>query len=139
MRHPSEFPSNGDIEFPPGGATNTAFRFVVSHGAKIRARDDIRRTIANLCAPVLTPIALPTWGHLSQVAKNAHHTNTDWDFLRGDRASAYKQLPLDHRYANLTVIALRNHKTGRWMGFATKAILFGVVSEVTHYNCFSRT
>ena len=58
--------------------------------------------------------------------------------LKGDRASAYKKLPLCPTYANLTVIVLRNPKSGKRMGFAPKVLLFGPVSAVLRYNFFSR-
>ena len=92
---PAEFPANGDIEFFPEGATNAACRFGASQGNKLRACDDLRHNMTNLCTSILTPIALPTWDHLAQMAKRVHRTNTNWAFLKGDRASAYKQLPLD--------------------------------------------
>ena len=58
-------------------------------------------------------------------------------FLKGDHASAYRQLPIDPYYANLSAVALRNPKSGKWMGFVPKVLLFGAVSAVLHYNCSS--
>ena len=92
--------------------------------------------MANLCTIALTPITLPTWDHLAQIAKRVHHANTDWAFLKGDHASAYKQLPLVPRYANLTAIALRNPQAGKWTGFVPNVLRFGAVSAVIRYNCF---
>ena len=136
---PAVFSANGDIEFFPQGATNAAFRFGVSQGSKLRACDDLRHNMTNLCTSILTPITLPTWDHLAQMAKIAHLTNRNWDFLKGDHASAYKQLPLGPKYANLSVVTLRDPKTNKWNGFTPKVLLFGAVSAVLRYNCFSRS
>ena len=94
--------------------------------------------MANLRTAALTPIALPTWDHLAQLAKWVFPSSANWHFLKGGHASAYKKLPPDPQYANLTIVALRNPSTGLRMGFAPKVLLFGVVSAVLHYNCFSR-
>ena len=71
--------------------------------------------------------------------KSIHTSGIDWPFLKGDHASAYKQLPLDPKYANLTVVALRHPASGRWVGFVPKVLLFGAASAVLHYNCFPRS
>ena len=138
LSRPAEFPPDGDIDFSTGGANNAAFRFGVSQGEKLRALDDLRRNMTNLCTTALTPITLPTWEHRAQIAKKTHHTNIDWAFRKGDRKAAYKQLPLGPRYANLTAITLRDPKTGRWTGFSPNVLLFGAVSAAIHYNCLSR-
>ena len=58
--------------------------------------------------------------------------------MKADHADAYKQLPLDPGYANLTIVALRNPKSGKWFAFTPKVLLFGAVSAVARYNCYSR-
>ena len=73
------------------------------------------------------------------MAKSIHSSETDWSFLKGDHASAYKQLPPDPKYVNLTVVSLRNPTSGLWMGFVPKVLLSGAVSAVLQYNCFSRS
>ena len=138
LSQPVEFSDEGDIPFFPLGETNAAFRFGVSQGTKLRACDDLRHNLVNICTAVLTPITLPTWDHLSQMAKFVFPSTKDWAFLKGDHASAYKQLPLDPKFANLTVVALREPSSGRWHGFIPKVLLFGSISAVLHYNCFSR-
>ena len=95
--------------------------------------------MTNLRTSILTPITLPTWDRLAQMAKIVHRANRNWAFLKGDHASAYKQLPLDPKYANLSVATLRDPRTNRWNGFPPKVLLFGAVSAVLHYNCFSRS
>ena len=138
LSDPLEFNNEGDITYFSSGETNAAFRFGVSQGEKLRACDDLRRNLVNVCTAVLTPITLPTWDHLAQMAKHVFPSTKDWAFIKGDHASAYKQLPLDPRFANLTVVALREPSSGRWMGFVPKVLLFGAVSAVLHYNSFSR-
>lgn len=135
---PCAFPPNGDIPIFVHGAANAAFRFGVTQGEKLRACDDLRRNMVNLCALVMTPITLPTWGHLAQMAKQVPPSGFDWAFIKGDHASAYKQLPLDPRYANLTVVAPRNPSSGLWEAFVPRVLLFGAVSAVIDYNCFFR-
>ena len=76
-------PSNGERpQFPPG-ATNAAFRFGVSHGTKLRACDDLRNNVVNWRTAVLTPITLPTRGHLAQLANLIFPSATNWHFLEG--------------------------------------------------------
>ena len=58
--------------------------------------------------------------------------------LKADHADAYKQLPLDPWYANLTLVALRNPYSGKWFAFIPNVLLFGAASAVIHYNCYSR-
>ena len=94
--------------------------------------------MTNVCTAILTPITLPTWDHLSEIAKALYHTFRGWSFIKGDHASAYKQLPLDPAHANLTVVAPRRPQSGLWMAFVPKVLLFGSISAVLHYNCFSR-
>ena len=135
---PCEFSPTGDIPIFPPWETNAAFRFGVSLGEKLRARDDLRHNMVNLRTSSMTPITLPTWGHLAQMAKRVHNSGLDWAFLKRDRASAHNQLPLDPRYANLTVVALRNPSSGKRMASIPKVLLFGGVSAVIHYNFFPR-
>ena len=66
---------------------------------------------------MLTPITLPTWDHIAQLSKSFFRTKRNWVFLKSDHVDAYKQLPLDPEYANLTVVALRNPDTGKWCAF----------------------
>ena len=56
---------------------------------------------------------LPTWGHLAQMAKSVVNSMTDWSFLKGDRASAHKQLPIGPKFDNLTADAHWRPITGR--------------------------
>ena len=62
----------------------------------------------------------------------------EWSFFKADHQAAYKQLPMDPDHHNLAMVALRNPETGEWVAFPPKALLFGAVAAVLHYNCFSR-
>ena len=51
---PFPFSPNGDIPFFAPGASSAAFRFGVDLGNKLRACDDLRHNMVNLCSSVLT-------------------------------------------------------------------------------------
>ena len=112
LSEPLPISTKGDVPGLQVGSPNIAFRFGAEQQEKLRACDDIRPNIVNLCASVLTPITLPTWGHIAQLSKLGFHTKRKWVFLKSDHVDAYKQLPLDPEYANLTVVAMRNPHTG---------------------------
>ena len=139
LHKPAPLSSDGDPPFFEIGHTNVVFRFGVSHGKKLRACGDLRRNLANTCTAILTPITLPTWDHIRQMAKSIVSAAQDWVFTKGDHASAYKQLPIAPEYANLSVAALRGPASGQWKGFIPKVLLFGSVSAVLHYNVFARS
>ena len=130
--------SSEDIDYFEVGHTNVAFRFGVSQGKKLRPCGDLRHNLVNSRTAILSPITLPTWDHLAQMGRSVFSSVMDWGFLKGDHASAYKQLPIDPSYANLSVVALRNPKSVKLMGFAPRVLLFGAVQAVLHYNCFPR-
>ena len=122
---PLPFTENVGTPFFPLVVSNAAFRFGAQHDSKLRAVDDVRRNMANLCTAILTPITPPTWCHLSQMAKDVFHTGRDWGLLKGDRKPAYWKIPMDPHRAKITVIALRHTIAGRWAAFAPKVLLFG--------------
>ena len=138
LSEPLPFSEEGDAPFFSLGAPDAAFRFSVVQDKEIRPCNDLRRNLTNVCTAILTPITLPARDHLSEIDKALYRTLRDWSFIKGDHASAYKQLPLDPARANLTVVALRHPQTGLWMAFVPKVLLFGSISAVLHYNCFSR-
>ena len=92
-------------------------------GEKLRARDDPRRGCVDACAEVLTPIALTNWGRRAHIAKSIYSSGIDWPSLKGDRAPAYKQVPLDPKYGNLTVSALGSPTSGHRVGFVPMVLL----------------
>ena len=89
------------------------------------------------CA-VMTPIKLPTWGHIAQMAAIARPTKCVWSFFKADHAIVYKQLPLGPSDRAKAVVALRDPASGKWFGFAPRTLLFGAVAAALHYNAFSR-
>ena len=117
------FSDEGDCHYFSLCATNAVCRFGVSQGGKLRPCDDFRRNLVNLIADILTSIMLPTWGRISEIARAAYPANREWAFIKGDRASDYKQLLLGHSYANLSDAALRHPDTRKWMDFVPNVLL----------------
>ena len=120
------------------GPINVSSRFGVGQMNKLRACDDLKYGTANLYCSVWTPIKIPTWDHIAQMAALVRPTNCAWSFFKTDHESAYKQLPLDPAHQNLTVVDIRHPTSGAWMEFAPRTLLFGAVAAVLHYNAFSR-
>ena len=118
---------------------NVAFRFGVRQDDKIRACDDLKHSLTNLSCAVLTPIKLVSWDHLAQLSHLlSNPRNADWGLLKADHEAAYKQLPIDPEDQRNAIIALRHPRSGKWFGFVTRALIFGAVADVLHYNVFSR-
>ena len=120
------------------GPINISFRFAVDQMDKLRACDDLKYGTTNLYCSVWTPIKLPTWDHIAQLAALARPSTCAWSFFKTDHESAYKQLPIAPEDQRTSVVALRGPKTGKWMAFVPRTLLFGAVAAVLHYNCFSR-
>ena len=137
---PAPLPINADGQCPDAaiGPVNISFRFDVGQMEKLRACDDLKYGTANLFCSVWTPIKLPTWDHISQLAALVRDTKCAWSFFKTDHESAYKQLPIAPEDQNLSAVALRRPVAGKWMAFAPRTLLFAAVAAVLHYNCFSR-
>ena len=105
---------------------------------KLRARDDLRHNLVNLCTSVIAPITLPTWDHIAQLSKDCFRADAKCTFLKADRDSAYKQLPLDPDFAGPAVETPRDPTSSKRRAFFPRALLFGAVTAVLHYNCFAR-
>ena len=129
---------NGQCPDAALGPINIPCRFAVGQMDKLRACDDLKYGAANLYCSVWTPIKLPTWGHIAQLVALARPSSCVWSFFKTDHESAYKKLPLPPDDQKLSAVALRRPKTGQRMAFAPRALLFGAVAAVLHYNCFSR-
>ena len=43
--------------------------FGLGRNEKLRDCDELKQNMVNLCASVYTPVTVPTWGHISQMAK----------------------------------------------------------------------
>ena len=105
---------------------------------KPRSRGDLRQNMVNMRTSFITPITLPTWGQIAQLSNDAYRANTKWAFLKADRDSSYKQLPLRTDFAGITVVALRGPATSKWHAFFPRVLLFEAVSALIHYNCLAR-
>ena len=55
-----------------------------------------------------------------------------------DREAAYKQLPIDPSDQKNAIVVLRRRASKLWYGFVTRALIFGSVAAVLHYNAISR-
>ena len=135
---PLPIDQDGNVRTYANNGAVIAFRFGIDQQDKIRSCDDLKYSTTNEYCTVGTPIKLPTWDHLSQIALDIKDTNRPWIFFKLDHASAYKQLPIDPAHAKLAMVALREPATGAWHAFPPRSLLFGAEAAVTHYNCFSR-
>ena len=118
---------------------NIAFRFGVTQADKVRACDDLRHSMTSLSCAVLTPIKLASWGHIVQLSHLLTKPHSaDWGLFKADHEAAYKQLPIDPADQRNAIIALRHPRSKKWFGFITRALIFGAVAAVLHYNAFSR-
>ena len=117
---------------------NIAFRIGVEQADKLRACDDLRRSLANSACRVRTPIKLVSWGHVSQMCRSYAVDGRHCALFKADREAAYKQLPIDPADQSCAIIALRNPTTGKWHGFRSRTFMFGSVADVLRYNVSSR-
>ena len=85
-----------------------------------------------------TPIKLVSWGHLAELSNLVNSGRRDWAFFKADHDAAYKQLPTEARHSQLAVIALRSPSDKRGYGSIIRAMVFGAVADVLHYNVLSR-
>ena len=104
---------------------------------KLRACDDLKYGATNLYCAVWTPIKLPTWGHIAQLAASARSAKRAWSFFKTDHESAYRKLPLSPEDQCVSAVVLRHPKTRAWAAFAPRALLLGEVAGLLRYNCFS--
>ena len=120
------------------GSANNAFRSPVTQEDKIRACGDLEYGRVNPCCATRAPIKLPTWDHIGQMCLGCAGSDREWPFFKTDHAASYKNLPSAPDSAKLCLATLRNPTDGKWYGFWPRALLFGAVAAVLHYNCFSR-
>ena len=136
---PLPFDADGNLLGSDFNSANVAFRFPVIQGSEIRACDDFKYGLINLRAADIAPIALPTWGHIGQIAADLSSPPREWSFMKADSKAAYKNLPLSPEQSRFCIAALRSPVDSKWYGFAPRALLFGATAAVHHYNCFPRT
>ena len=58
----------------------------------------------------------------------------DRALFEADREAAYKQAPADSADHLHAIIALRRPVAGVWVGFRPRALVYGSVADVAHYN-----
>ena len=77
-------------------------------------------------------------GNIAHLANLLSAHGGDWVMFKADRKAAYKRLPLEADDQAAAIAALRRPSGNRWYGFATRALIFGSVAAVIHYNVISR-
>ena len=130
---------NGSFADSPDSPLNNAFRFAVAQPTKVRACDDLKDSLTNRLCTVATTITLPDWDLLAAMSQLiTASSKADWAFLKGDAASAYKNLPLRPSDSHLASIALWDSGCKAWFAFLSRTLMFGATASVLHYNVFSR-
>ena len=90
----------------------------VLHGGEIRACGDFKYGLINLCAADFTPIALPTWGHIGQIASDLPNHPRVWPFMKAAHRSANKNLPPNPDQSEFCIATHRPLGDSNWHGFA---------------------
>ena len=125
---------SGSVLTNDQGSANVAFRSGLGQDDKLRACGDLKHNHVNLHFSDWAPIKLPTWGHIAQMRMGVKADLREWSFSKADREASYKQLPMEPDHRNIAIVAIRNPDTGERVAFPPKALLFGAVAEVIHYN-----
>ena len=116
---------------------NVAFRFGVKKGSKLRACDDLKRSLTNQCCQVRTPIQLVSWDHSAQLSQLCGGDSDESHLFKADHEAAYKQLPIAPSDQCTAIVAIRRPQSMKWFGFVTRTLVFGSVAAVIHYNILS--
>ena len=135
---PPSFDSGGSLVGSDFDAANVAFRFPVLQWAEIRAFDDFTYGLINLCEVDLTPITLPTWGHIVQISAGLSTPPRKWSFEKADRKAEYRNLTLNPDQSQFRIAAHRSPGDSKWRGVAPLALLVGASAAVRHYSRFPR-
>ena len=136
--HPPPFDTDGNILWSDFDTANVAYLPPVLHGGEIRACGDFKYGLINICAADFTPIALPTWGHIGQIASDLPNHPRVWPFMKAAHRSANKNLPPNPDQSEFCIAAHRPLGDSNWHGFACRALLFGAAAAVRRYNSPSR-
>ena len=78
LSDPLPISTKGEVPGLQVGSANIASTFGADQHEKLRACDDLRRSMVNLRTSVTTPITLPTWDHIAQLSKLVLHTKRKW-------------------------------------------------------------
>ena len=91
----------------------------------------------NAAASSNTPSRLQGVEHLTELVRTIREgSGADALMWKCDHASAYKQLPIRPADANVCVIVCQN-RSGAWMCFKPRTVLFGSNVAVVEYNAVS--
>ena len=118
---------------------NIPFRPGAIQTDKLRACDDLKRSVTNLACTVETHIPLASWGNVAQLSNILASKGGDWVMFEAAHKSAYKQLPIDPADQASAIVALRHPMEGKRYGFVTRTLISGSIASVLHYNVLSRT
>ena len=105
---------------------------------KIRAFDDLKYSMTNQFRTVWTPIKLPTWDRIWQMALDVRKAERRRPLLKMDHESEYKKLPLVTEQAKYAASPIRRPLLNTWYSFWPRSLLFWAEAEAAHYNCLSR-
>ena len=113
---------------------NPAYRFGAQQADKLRAVDDLKKSMTYEATATREPIDLLSWGQLAPMCMLFVSVGGKRPLpsAKADRADMYKQPPLLERDELAAAGALQNPPDGAWYGFASKARLFesGVIAPV---------
>ena len=137
-RHPVTLGAAGRPDGLRPKGYNVDFRLGVEQAAKLRARDDLKRSLANSARTILAPIQLVSWGHFPQLCRACFGSVIDWSLFKAYHEAAYKQLPLEPIDQARAVIAIRRPGSGKWFGLVSRTLVFGATAAVLRYNVFAR-
>ena len=126
----------GSTAAPTASPINYAFRFGVEKGSKLRACGDLEHPLTNLSCIVCAPVKLVSCGQVAELRRLSASSKGDWQFPKADHEAAYKQLPLKWGNSRMKVMMLRRPTAGYRYSIRSRAMLFGAVAAVLHYNVF---
>ena len=113
-------------------------RLVVIQSHKMRARDDLKRTMSNLAFTLEAPIQLVSRGNIAQISHILSADGGDWVLFKADRRVAYIQLPIDPSDPAAAIVALRHPGENRRYGFVARTLICGSAAAVLRFNVLSR-
>ena len=117
---------------------NISFLFGVAQAGELRDCDDLRYSRTNITFAGMTHIKLVDWDHIAQLSRLVAPSGKAWNFLKAAHEADYEQIPSEWSHPRLASIALRNQKGKSRYGFCRRAMVFGDIASVLHYNVFSR-
>lgn len=135
---PVALAGSGCPDFFQPGCYNVAFRRGVDQAAKLRACDDLRRSLANSACSALTPAQLVSRGRMSQISHRRCGAGRDWALFKADNEASGKQLPLEPLGQARAEIAPNLPKSGRRFGCASRTLAYGATADALHCKVAAR-